>query len=106
MEIEPQTSLPQNPPTSQSGRRRSLAPVGHGTPCARVCFSSVSFFFVTRLQNAGWAQDSDNREKPNIFVGWNKPDLAIVISGQMYGYLQPCGCFRSQKGRLKRGVTI
>src|SRR5438876_9759401 len=33
-----------------------------------------------------------------LFNGWPKPDLALVLSGQMYGYLQPCGCSRPQLG--------
>lgn len=29
-------------------------------------------------------------------------DLCLVLSGQMYGYLQPCGCSRPQLGGLER----
>jgi hypothetical protein len=53
----------------------------------------------------GHAQDLGelkDRPAPPMFVGWTKPDLAIVVSGQMYGYLQPCGCSRPQKGGLTR----
>jgi 2',3'-cyclic-nucleotide 2'-phosphodiesterase (5'-nucleotidase family) len=31
-----------------------------------------------------------------------KPDLVIVLSGQMHGYLQKCGCSHPQKGGLER----
>ena len=39
-----------------------------------------------------------------IFAGWPKaaPDLVLVISGQTFGYLQPCGCSRPQLGGLER----
>ncbi len=39
-----------------------------------------------------------------LFAGWPKaaPDLVIVLSGQTYGYLQPCGCSRPQFGGLER----
>lgn len=39
-----------------------------------------------------------------IFAGWPKaaPDLVLVISGQSFGYLQPCGCSRPQLGGLER----
>lgn len=40
-----------------------------------------------------------------LFTGWpqqQKPDVAIVLTGQTYGYLSPCGCSRPQKGGLER----
>lgn len=37
-----------------------------------------------------------------LFQNWGDPALAIVISGQQYGYLQPCGCSRPQYGGLAR----
>jgi len=37
-----------------------------------------------------------------LFRGWKKPDLAILTSGQQYGYLLPCGCSRPQYGGLER----
>jgi 2',3'-cyclic-nucleotide 2'-phosphodiesterase (5'-nucleotidase family) len=54
----------------------------------------------------GLAQELDGSKEqaPPMFVGWNKPppDLAIVVSGEMHGYLQPCGCSKPQKGGLAR----
>lgn len=38
----------------------------------------------------------------HLFPGWAQPELAIVLSGQMKGYLQPCGCTSPQKGGLAR----
>lgn len=40
-----------------------------------------------------------------VFHGWptdRKPDVALVITGQTYGYLQKCGCSDPQKGGLER----
>ncbi len=39
-----------------------------------------------------------------IFEGWPKPRLAIVMSGEQNGYLEPCGCagLENQKGGLGR----
>ncbi len=39
-----------------------------------------------------------------MFADWPKaaPDLVLVVSGQTYGYLQPCGCSRPQQGGLER----
>jgi hypothetical protein len=43
-----------------------------------------------------------------IFVNWPKPDVALVISGEQNGYLEPCGCagLENQKGGLKRRFTF
>ncbi len=43
-----------------------------------------------------------------IFVDWPKPDLTLVFSGEMDGYLEPCGCagLENQKGGLKRRHTF
>ena len=39
-----------------------------------------------------------------IFEGWPEPRLALVITGQQQGYLEPCGCagLENQKGGLSR----
>ncbi|MFM8272986.1 MAG: hypothetical protein ACKODX_11715, partial [Gemmata sp.] len=40
-----------------------------------------------------------------LFADWpanQKPDAAIVFTGQTYGMLQPCGCSRPQTGGLER----
>ena len=42
-----------------------------------------------------------------LFAAWpgrgqQKPDVAIILTGQTYGLLQPCGCSRPQKGGLER----
>jgi hypothetical protein len=43
-----------------------------------------------------------------IFVDWPKPTLAIVFSGELDGYLEPCGCagLENQLGGLKRRHTF
>lgn len=39
---------------------------------------------------------------PGLFRKWPKPDLALVLSGSMHGYLLPCGCSHPQVGGLER----
>lgn len=44
-----------------------------------------------------------------LFHGWpkdQKPDAAIVLSGQTFGLLQPCGCSRPQMGGLERRAAF
>ena len=39
-----------------------------------------------------------------LFVGWGQPRAALLITGQLKGYLEPCGCagLANQKGGLAR----
>lgn len=43
-----------------------------------------------------------------IFEGWPQPRLALVITGQQQGYLEPCGCagLENQKGGLSRRQSM
>jgi hypothetical protein len=42
------------------------------------------------------------------FADWPKPALALVVTGQMIGYIEPCGCsgLENQKGGLARRHTL
>lgn len=39
---------------------------------------------------------------PPALARWKKPDLTLILTGQQYGYLLPCGCSRPQVGGLER----
>lgn len=43
-----------------------------------------------------------------LFDGWAKPDIAIFVTGQQKGYIEPCGCagLANQKGGLARRYTL
>jgi hypothetical protein len=44
-----------------------------------------------------------------LFATWPpnvKPDAVLVLSGQTFGFLQPCGCTRPQKGGLERRANF
>jgi hypothetical protein len=52
---------------------------------------------------------SGNGGKPNRpiqFAGWGQPDLVLVVSGQMHGFMDPCGCSDPQYGGLIRRQTL
>ncbi len=61
-------------------------------------------------------EDGYGKKKPidpieangKIFEGWPKPRLALVITGEQHGYLEPCGCagLENMKGGLKRRATF
>lgn len=44
-----------------------------------------------------------------LFANWpkdKKPDAVVVLSGQTFGFLQPCGCSRPQIGGLERRAVL
>lgn len=43
-----------------------------------------------------------------IFVGWPQPQMVLMFSGEMDGYLEPCGCagLENQLGGLKRRHSL
>src|SRR5690348_9701044 len=47
---------------------------------------------------------SKKGDKP--FEGWPTPAGALVISGEQFGYLEPCGCTQGQLGGLKRRYVL
>ena len=105
MENEPRNSLPETPQTypmpRKPGKQRpwpwiALGFLGLGAVLA-------GYLLLRSTTQNGNAQDlNQSTDKVPMFVGWNKPDLAIVVSGQMQGYVQPCGCSDPQKGGLAR----
>ena len=40
------------------------------------------------------------------FANWPTPAGALVISGEQFGYLEPCGCTQGQLGGLKRRYDL
>lgn len=43
-----------------------------------------------------------------LFQGWDQPQVALFITGQQQGYIEPCGCtgLENQKGGLIRRHTL
>ncbi len=66
-------------------------------------------------RNSGSDQPGKESEKePTVgglplFHGWpkeQKPDAVLLLSGQTFGFLQPCGCSRPQQGGLERRAVF
>lgn len=43
-----------------------------------------------------------------LFAGWEKPQVLLLISGEQNGYIEPCGCagLENQKGGLSRRHSL
>src|SRR5438876_848107 len=52
--------------------------------------------------SAGGQGEPGAADPARLFRGWPRPDLALILSGEQHGYLQPCGCSRPQFGGLAR----
>ena len=57
---------------------------------------------INRNSQPGQRIPKGTAKAPPVFVGWPKPELAIIVSGQQQGYWQRCGCSDPQYGGLTR----
>ena len=75
-----------------------------------VVLSSVfTGLYLSAGEYSGKADPEDAIAKNGpIFENWPKPTLALVFSGEMDGFLEPCGCagLDNQLGGLKRRHTL
>ncbi len=53
-------------------------------------------------------ESNDGPDGPEDHLKWPAPQLAIVLTGNQYGYIEPCGCtgLENQKGGLARRMTF
>ncbi len=51
-------------------------------------------------------QDANPAIPPPKLLEGPPPDLVLLLSGEMHGYLQPCGCARPQLGGLERRYEL
>lgn len=59
--------------------------------------------------NSGTAGKVAPEEKEQVLAeGWSEPWVALVVTGDQFGYLEPCGCtgLANQKGGLIRRDTL
>lgn len=76
-----------------------------GIVLAGIALAGIAvFYFQTSRDGQAQPLKEDPKTKPPspLFRNWEKPDVALLISGQMHGYLQPCGCSHPQYGGLAR----
>ena len=83
----------------------------------------VAILFMFSLSGFLWSADTGGYKTPAereaeiadalekngpIFVDWPKPQVALVFSGEMDGYIEPCGCagLDNQLGGMKRRHTF
>jgi len=57
-------------------------------------------------QSTSNAMSSVKQARPGRVFENGPVDLCLILTGQMYGYLQPCGCSRPQVGGLERRYEL
>lgn len=81
------------------------------SPRRKTCLTAAALFLLSTLWTAGplTAQtESDEpfdpvQENGVYFEGWETPDLALVLTGLLEGYVEPCGC--AGMARMKGGLS-
>ncbi|MBM3993181.1 MAG: hypothetical protein FJ303_03350 [Planctomycetes bacterium] len=79
-----------------------------GVTLAAVVLTAVtSYYYRTepierRGSDCYEQEDPPGDQLPKQWAKWDKPAVAIVLSGQMHGYYDPCGCTSPQHGGLTR----
>jgi len=69
----------------------------------------ASHWLRSEEESASKAPTPVSRPPVVLFRDWpsdRKPDVALLLSGEQHGYLQPCGCSRPQLGGLARRYTF
>lgn len=56
----------------------------------------------TAVATAAPTSSEDSRYVAPLLKDWEKPTLALMLSGELHGYLEPCGCSLTQSGGLER----
>ncbi|MCA9246688.1 MAG: hypothetical protein KDA42_06220, partial [Planctomycetales bacterium] len=46
------------------------------------------------------------KPRKELLAGWKQPDATFVMTGEMHGYIEPCGCTSGQSGGLARRADL
>lgn len=96
------TTAPKPAPLAAPFARRPLIPLV-AFALALFTLTAGGYYALRYRTTPTWdeEQEAPPQNQPN-FQNWQKPLLAIVVSGQMHGYTDPCGCSHPQYGGLER----
>ena len=93
--------LPTSPIESSSAAPSVPSNSGAVVPAVHSQGQSVSpSGFKRRLERPPFDPIKENGQ---FFVGWTKPQVALVFTGRQDGYFEPCGC--AGKDRMKGGLS-
>ncbi|MEQ9069634.1 MAG: hypothetical protein RLO18_23070, partial [Gimesia chilikensis] len=93
-QTEPEPSAEKTPAETTGPEQPTVKPDGKQTP--------VAAGHTPAKSEKTPPKSSDTPPPKPIFEGWPTPKLAIVLTGERHGYLEPCGCTQNQTG----GVSL
>jgi hypothetical protein len=105
--LGPGGRTPPGPDLHQAARRQRFGQRAALALLAGLCLVGV-FALLPVGPGPGQAQGTvpgsgpASATPPALFRGWGRPDVALVVSGEQRGYLQPCGCSHPQLGGMAR----
>jgi hypothetical protein len=96
----PDRSGSQSAKEAKPGASGKLTDIGKGTPQPSPLASPGDQPPITVA--------TDEERNQRIAPGWEKPWLVFFLTGNQYGYLEPCGCtgLENQKGGINRKDTL
>lgn len=88
--------------------------------CVLVCCLGFLVYFVDKSNEPKTNPSSNGTVQPSKQVkvksvvpeskpaleGWPKPAIALILSGQQNGYVEPCGCTEGQLGGMARRADL
>ncbi|ADV62943.1 5'-nucleotidase/2' 3'-cyclic phosphodiesterase esterase-like protein [Isosphaera pallida ATCC 43644] len=76
-------------------------------PISKSASDSTDTFASAASYNAGTPRDdSKTTREPALPADWPVPAVALTLTGQTDGYLEPCGCTDLKKGGLGRRLDL
>jgi hypothetical protein len=95
-------TAPVAPPTTAINAPRSEAPPA---PPAKDHQQAAA------APNSGYGPGAELAHQPSaneLFTGWARPQVLLLVSGEQNGYIEPCGCagLENQKGGLARRHSL
>jgi hypothetical protein len=106
-----QSSRQDAPRTALQLKMRGRAFLWAAGTLACFSFSAMGFLMLRGAQAPESVSDSQEQKAaptpvgPRLFHTWptdRQPDVVLLFSGEVHGYLQPCGCSEPQYGGLER----
>lgn len=90
---------------AQTGAEMPLGEQGHG----KSSLQPVAMPSEIAMMDASEEEQAKPKfSRRELFEGWNQPQVALFLTGQQHGYIEPCGCtgLDNQKGGLMRRQTF
>src|ERR1700722_12481966 len=98
------TDLESNRPLHDAAAPRTGRRFGAYLGALLLCSVVVAggYYALRGMTNSTCNGTCEEQEGPIDYKDWKKPLAALVLSGQMHGYVDPCGCSSPQYGGMPR----